>query len=446
MTVKQSAVILIVAALSIVLGVPGNVKSRQGGSRILATDQVTIPQLLNYQGKLTDTAGHPVPNGQYAVTFSLYAESIGGSAFWTELQSVQTRSGLFNVLLGSASPLTYIPWDGNCWLEMQVVPGPALTPRVRIVSAAYSYFSAVAETAMAAGRAAAARPLVPGVDSTEIRASMVTSSRIKDRTIKGIDIAIPCSLVSQVGNPYAALHIKSQNTGNGIRIDSAANNGIVVYYANSAGLLIDSAAGNGVNVYAAGTDGIYVARAHTRGLRVDKAGNYGVAAYGMSGGGYFEADTFAGVGIVARSFNAVATDTAIHAEGRCIASGGWYTGFDDGGGAPCAVSPERTIIAYGTARVSSGVIRYPDVFVHNIRSDIPVRINLTPKGNPAGMLYVSSTDAAGFSVALKHVPGWDGDSDATFDWVAFGTLREPSSAPGPKPPYERVPVKGSSHD
>jgi hypothetical protein len=413
-----------------------------------AVDQVTIPQLLNYQGKLTDTAGHPVPNGLYAVTFSMYAESAGGAAFWTELQNVQTRTGLFSVLLGAVTPMTYVPWDGNCWLEMQVHPDPVMTPRVRIVSAAYSFFSAVAETAMAAGRAAPIRPLVPGVSNAEIANNAVTTDKIQDHTIKGVDLAMPCSLISQVGNPGAALWIKSQNTGNGIRIDSAANNGLVVYYANSTGVLVDSSAGNGMNIYAAATDGIYVAKAHVRGLRVDQAGSYGVAAYGNQGGGYFVADSVIGIGVVARSFNGVAADTAIRAYGKGLASGGWVTGFDDGSGAPCVVASEPTILATGNATVVNGfaTIRYPDVFARHIRTDVPVRISLTPRGNPAGMLCVSSTDAAGFRVALKTVPGWDGESNVTFDWLAFGSLPEPSTTPSPEPAFEGIPERGARHD
>jgi hypothetical protein len=323
-----------------------------------------------------------------------------------------------------------------------------MSPRVRIASAAYAYLAARADTAQYAARAPAVRPLSPGVSNAEIASNAVTTDKIQDHTIKGIDIATPCSLVSWNGNPGAALHIKSQNTGNGIRIDSAANNGIVVYYANSAGILVDSSAGNGINIYGAGTDGIYVARAHVRGFRVDQAGSYGVAAYGNQGGGYFVADSVIGIGVVARSFNGVAADTAIRAYGKGLASGGWVTGFEDGGEAPCAVASEQTIIATGSATVVNGYadIRYPDVFARHIRSDVPVRISLTPRGNPAGMLCVSNADAAGFRVALKTVPGWDGESNVTFDWLAFGSLPEPSTKPSPESEFEGVPERGTRHD
>jgi hypothetical protein len=412
------------------------------------TDAITIPLLLSYQGRLLDSAGGPVPDGIYAVTFKMYAESTGGSAFWTELQSVQTRTGLFNVLLGRVTPNEYLPWNGNCFLEMQVHPDPAMTPRVRLVSAAYSYLSAVADSAVKAGSATAVRPLTPALDSTEIRVGHITSSRIKDRTIRGVDIATPCTLTSTAGNPYAALHIKATNTGNGIRIDTASNNGIIVSYCGAAGVLVDSSNGNGFNCYGAATDGVYIARAGTRGIRVDNAGDYGVASYGDDGGGFFKADLASGVGLRAESYNGVNADTAIYADGRGIATGGWGSLFDDGSEVPCVVASGRLMIAAGSAVIVNGAasIRYPDVFARHIRTDMPVRISLTPRGNPTGMLCVNGADVAGFRVTLKTVPGWDGESNVTFDWLAFGTLPEPSTTPSPEPAFEGIPEKGGHRD
>src|SRR5512138_2208797 len=57
-------------------------------------DAVTIPQMLSYQGRLTDTLGQPVPNGDYSVAFRLYTAPSGGSPFWSETQDVTTRDGL----------------------------------------------------------------------------------------------------------------------------------------------------------------------------------------------------------------------------------------------------------------------------------------------------------------------------------------------------------------
>ena len=47
-----------------------------------------VPQVINYQGYLTDTDGNPVPDDTYTMTFFLYTTESGGSAEWSEGQEV----------------------------------------------------------------------------------------------------------------------------------------------------------------------------------------------------------------------------------------------------------------------------------------------------------------------------------------------------------------------
>ena len=69
-------------------------------------DAITIPQMMTYQGRLTDATGVPVPDGEYSITFKLYTQPSGGNPFWSETQKVTTRDGMFSVLLGSVTPIT----------------------------------------------------------------------------------------------------------------------------------------------------------------------------------------------------------------------------------------------------------------------------------------------------------------------------------------------------
>ena len=48
---------------------------------------------ISYQGKLTTSGGAPVADGDYAVVFSLWTDSVGGSLIWTELQDVHVTGG-----------------------------------------------------------------------------------------------------------------------------------------------------------------------------------------------------------------------------------------------------------------------------------------------------------------------------------------------------------------
>lgn len=112
-------------------------------------DAVTIPKLLSYQGKLTDNSGNPVPDTTYSVNFRLYTAASGGSPFWNETQTVRTKSGLFSTLLGSVTPVGSVPDAGSLYLGMAVAGGAELTPRLRIVSAAYAYKADTANYALA---------------------------------------------------------------------------------------------------------------------------------------------------------------------------------------------------------------------------------------------------------------------------------------------------------
>ena len=100
---------------------------------------VQIPQLIAYQGKLTDSTGRPVNDGKYVMVFSLYADFLG-SSFWQETQTVETKGGLFNVLLGSSVPISIdaVP-QGGCYLGMRVLPSAQEFHRQRIVSVPFAF-------------------------------------------------------------------------------------------------------------------------------------------------------------------------------------------------------------------------------------------------------------------------------------------------------------------
>ena len=70
-----------------------------------------IPQIMSYQGLLTNASGKPVADGNYSLTFKLYNTDITGSALWTETHSsVLVVNGVFNVMLGSIASLK-LPFD-----------------------------------------------------------------------------------------------------------------------------------------------------------------------------------------------------------------------------------------------------------------------------------------------------------------------------------------------
>jgi len=81
---------------------------------------------INYQGKLTTSAGVAVPNGTYNMRFwILTSPTIAtSSALWTESLTVSNRvqvtNGLFSVMLGSTSPLTNVNFNQTLYLAVEV--------------------------------------------------------------------------------------------------------------------------------------------------------------------------------------------------------------------------------------------------------------------------------------------------------------------------------------
>jgi hypothetical protein len=109
-------------------------------SFLLLSQVFAAPNLINYQGVLTDNVGVPL-DGSVSITFNLFDVDTGGTAIWTETQSIQVQSGVYMVLLGSVTPLTSTLFDAdNSWLEI-IVAGETLSPRQRIVSVPYSFRS-----------------------------------------------------------------------------------------------------------------------------------------------------------------------------------------------------------------------------------------------------------------------------------------------------------------
>jgi len=197
--VKMKKLLLGIITLMLIIWAQENIITNSGHKRFSlkdekvslidetpAIDAITIPRMLSYQGKLTDSLGNPVPDGNYQLTLRLYTQETGGSPFWTEIDTVMVKKGLFSVLLGARNPITSIPDAGGVYLSLQVGTNPELTPRLRIVSSAYSFLSERSANA----------DLLQGKDTTaldsryvnENQANSVTSSMIVNGTILGEDI------------------------------------------------------------------------------------------------------------------------------------------------------------------------------------------------------------------------------------------------------------------
>jgi len=100
-----------------------------------------VPQLINYQGVLTDSAGKPIRNDSASVRFRIYDVATGGTELWEETQDIATdKSGAFGVLLGSTVSIPYgVFSDSARWLGIRVESDPEMSPRLRLVAVGYAF-------------------------------------------------------------------------------------------------------------------------------------------------------------------------------------------------------------------------------------------------------------------------------------------------------------------
>jgi len=103
----------------------------------------SIPLLISYQGRLTDTSGKPVPDASYSFNFTIFADSTGEISLWTETTDLNTTDGIFTHYMGSQTPLSPEIFENNDSLFLEVTAnGETFAPRTRFSSTPFSLVSA----------------------------------------------------------------------------------------------------------------------------------------------------------------------------------------------------------------------------------------------------------------------------------------------------------------
>ena len=118
----------------------------------------SVPPLVNYQGRLTDERGHPLPDGNYELAFRIFGNPVPGTeaTIWGQQYEVTLLGGVFNVVLGapggapvveetSVNDLTFAFMEPSRYLELRIVRDHAGTelnrtilPRQQLISTPYA--------------------------------------------------------------------------------------------------------------------------------------------------------------------------------------------------------------------------------------------------------------------------------------------------------------------
>ena len=106
---------------------------------VIPTIQAAVPPLINYQGRLTNNSGIPLPDSSYSMEFSIFADSINGEPLWVEITEVTTVNGIFSHMLGSIETLPSTLFENYSTLFLGFSrDGVALDARTRLVSTPYA--------------------------------------------------------------------------------------------------------------------------------------------------------------------------------------------------------------------------------------------------------------------------------------------------------------------
>ena len=113
----------------------------------LTLNAQTIERRISYQGLLTQPNGQPIADAAYTLVLRLYDDPTGGNLVYEEQQNVNVQAGLFNVLIGTNTPLTGVNFNQQLWLETAIAGQTPFLPRTRMAVVPYAI---IAENAVVA--------------------------------------------------------------------------------------------------------------------------------------------------------------------------------------------------------------------------------------------------------------------------------------------------------
>jgi hypothetical protein len=266
-----------------------------------------IPQVMGYQGMITDNSGVPVTDGSYNMRFRIYDGESGGSLEWDSgPQSVQLTGGVFNVVLGeSPQPALGLDFDEGYWL-LVTFDGENQLPRKRLGSVGYAYI---------------ASGLVPGTDVIGTVPGAVIAASNTATTGMTFGLFGECTSPSGrgvVGEATApagmcsGVHGQSASTG-GRGVSGGATSSIGITF----GGRFESSSDEGRGVYGkasatTGTNyGVFGVSDSPSGRGVY---GYATASSGVTSAGYFENESSSGRAVYGQALASTGTTYGVYGQ------------------------------------------------------------------------------------------------------------------------------------
>ncbi|MBN1424964.1 hypothetical protein JXA88_10440 [Candidatus Fermentibacteria bacterium] len=364
--------LLSIMALLVVLGAAGN---------------ADIPQVISYQGKVTDTSGNPVANGSYSMRFRIYNAATGGSLMWDSgAQPVTITGGIFSVLLGeSPQPVLTASFSSDYWL-LVTVQGIDQSPRQRMASVGYAY--------MASG-------LVPGTEVSGAVTSGICAT-IAGTNTATIGMGVYGSATATTGATYGVFGQSSSSSGIGVQGTAPSATG------STSGVLGISSSSGGYGVWgiAGSTTG------NARGVFGYSAANsgrgvYGLAtnASGMTYGVYGESASTSGTGVYGFANATTGTTYGVHGRSDAVSGRGVYGWVNSTTGTNYGV--------YGTVLSPSG---YGGYFSGRLATLANINGDATP-ANHVALIQNTSSGTSPDVLALKV--GYTGNPSSAVNYITF---------------------------
>jgi len=182
-------------------------------SGIIAAFAQGVPALMNYQGRLTDENGAPLPDGIYRLAFRLYTNAVppantaSDPVIWGRQYDVNLIEGGFNVILGAtgAGPvaeaaavndLGFAFNSPNRFLELRIVRDGSgaevnrtILPRQQLLSAPYAVRAdtayAIVDGAVSEGKLAANAVTTAKLANTSVTTAKLANNSVTTAKIDG---------------------------------------------------------------------------------------------------------------------------------------------------------------------------------------------------------------------------------------------------------------------